>query len=435
MAASFPPFLWGSATSSHQIEGNNCANDWWAWETQGRLKIPSGLACDSYNRFHEDFEIISRLGHNAHRFSLEWSRFEPEENQWNEEAFAHYDEVFRELQARKIEPVVTLHHFTNPEWFSKKGGWLSDQTVPLFCRYVDRVVRAYGKYVRFWITINEPLIYLYHGFFSGLWPPGFKSYDDSLKVFKNQIYAHVGAYRTIHSGYEAHLKQRPAVSMAMHMTHFTPCNPNSMRDRWAAFARNWFVNTLFPEALRTGYLFYPGVFSEFLPLRNTLDYIGLNYYTRDFIRYHGIFGEGAFLGSVVPKEECGQTGGEKNEMGWDIYPEGLYLILRDLARFKLPVMVTENGICAREDTQRVRFIRDHLESVSRARREGVPVNGYFYWSLLDNFEWAHGFEPRFGIVEVDYKTQQRKIRPSAHVLSEMCRKMTSESPWVIPARF
>lgn len=423
-----PPFLWGTATSSHQIEGDNRFNDWWAWEIQGRLKESSGAAADSYSRFREDFDIISRLGQNAHRFSLEWSRFEPEENQWNEEAFRHYDEVFRELQARKIEPMVTLHHFTNPEWFTQKGGWLSEEAVTLFLRYVDRVVRAYGKYVRFWITINEPLIFLYHGFFAGLWPPGLSSYRDSLKVFKNLLYAHVGAYRIIHSYYESHLKHRPAVSMAMHMTHFTPFNSHSLGDRWATFTRHWFVNMLFPSALMSGYLFYPGVFSEFLPLRGTLDYIGLNYYTRDFIRFNGLLGEGAFLGSIVPPQEIAQKAAERNVMGWEVYPEGLYRLLKSLARFRLPIYITENGICAQEDSQRVRFVREHLEAVSRARREGVPVEGYFYWSLLDNFEWAHGFEPRFGVVEIDYKTQQRKIRPSAQVLSEMCRKITVEIP-------
>ena len=420
-----PDFLWGTATSSHQIEGNNSASDWWAWEIQGRLKEPSGLACDSYHRFPEDFEIISRLGHNAHRFSLEWSRFEPEENQWSDEAFHHYDKVFQELRARKIEPMVTLHHFTNPEWFAKKGGWLSDEPVPLFLRYVKRVVEAYGQYVRFWITINEPLVYLYHSFFAGLWPPGIKSYSAALKVFKNQLHAHISAYRIIHSYYEAHFKHRPAVSVAMHMTHFTPCNPHSLADRWAAFTRNWFVNMIFPEALASGYLFFPGLFSEFLPARNTLDFIGINYYTRDFIRYNGLFGEGAFLGTVYPIEDCtGSAAAERNVMGWEVYPEGLYGLLKSLGRrFRLPLMVTENGICAQEDSQRARFIQQHLVSLLKARSEGIPVTGYFYWSLLDNFEWAHGFGPRFGIVEVDYRTQERKVRSSAQVLSEMCRKI------------
>ncbi|MBI3313274.1 MAG: glycoside hydrolase family 1 protein, partial [Candidatus Omnitrophica bacterium] len=178
------PFLWGAATSSHQVEGNNCANDWWEWETQGKFKEPSGLACNQYDLFREDIELISRLGHNAHRFSLEWSRLEPQENQWNEDAFKHYEEIFKELKARHIEPVVTLHHFTNPVWFNQNGGWLGEKSSFYFNRYVEKAVRAFGRYVRFWVTINEPLIYLYYGFYAGEWPPGIKSYPQSLQVIR-----------------------------------------------------------------------------------------------------------------------------------------------------------------------------------------------------------------------------------------------------------
>ncbi len=417
------PFLWGSATSSHQVEGNNTANDWWVWEQEGKLKEPSGLACDHYNRFREDFDLIAKLGHNSHRFSLEWSRLEPSENQWNEEAFRHYEEVFKELAARKIEPVVTLHHFTNPEWFAQKGGWLNPQTPFYFVRYVNRVVKAFGKYVRFWITINEPLVYLFHAYYAGLWPPGIKSYGSSMKVFRNQVAAHMEAYRAIHRHYEAQLHRPVWVSIAKHISYFTPCREASLGDRLAVFWRNWFFNFLFIEAAISGFLFFPGVFSEFLPMRNTLDFIGINYYTRDFIRFLSWFGGEACLGSMCDKEHHKDRAQEFNMMGWEVHAEGLYHQLKRMKRYHLPVMITENGIATENDAQRVRFIQSHLDAVTRAKNEGVRVAGYFYWSLLDNFEWAHGFGPRFGIVGMDYKTQQRKIHPSAHVLSDICRKI------------
>lgn len=418
-----PHFLWGTSTSSHQVEGNNKNNDWWEWEAEGKLKEPSGLACDHYNRYEQDFDLITKLGQNAHRLSVEWSRLEPEENVWNEEEFKHYEKVFQALHARGIEPIVTLHHFTSPLWFTRKGGWMQDKTAFYFSRFTQKCIQVFGPYVRFWVTINEPMVYLYHSFFAGLWPPGIKSYSASLRVFRNQLLAHMAAYKVIHKHYREELQKPVWVSVAKHMSYFTPCNPASWKDRWTLFFRNWFFNDLFMDAALSGVLFFPGIFAELLPARKTLDFIGINYYTRDFIRFSGsIFGEKG-IGESCDKSHHPTETGELNSMGWEVYPEGLYHILKHVKRYALPVMILENGIATLDDSQRVRFIQNHLSEVGRAIKEGVHVQGYFYWSLLDNFEWAHGFGPRFGIVEMDYKTQQRKVRESAHVLSEMCRKI------------
>lgn len=423
--STFPfPFLWGTATSAHQVEGQNTFNDWWAWEQAGRLKEPSGLACDHYARFREDFKILSQLGQNAHRISLEWSRLEPRENEWNEEAFEHYQEVLEELASRKIEPVVTLHHFTNPQWLASKGGWANPAVVSYFIRYVKQVMQRLGRHVRIWITINEPLVYLYHSFFAGLWPPGNQSFDISLKVFRNQVRAHSEAYRVIHRHYKAHLKCPVWVSLAMHISQFSPCRPQSLLDRWAVFIRNRFTHEVFLDACRSGLLFFPGMFCEFMPARHCLDFIGVNYYTRDFIRFKGLL-SADLIGEVCHHEHHQDEIGERNMMDWEIYPEGFYHVLKKLGKYRLPILVTENGIATQDDAQRAHFIENHLAALARARREGSPVVGYLYWSLLDNFEWAHGFEPRFGIVEVDYQNQQRKIRESAQVLSRLCRYIGS----------
>lgn len=416
------PFFWGTATSSHQVEGDNRFNDWWAWEQAGLLKEPSGLACDQYHRYQEDFDILAKLGHTAHRFSLEWSRFEPRENEWNEEAFRHYEKIFEALLARGIEPVVTLHHFTNPQWFAEKGGWTHPETVRYFSRYTERVVQRFSRYVRFWMTINEPLVYLYHSFFAGLWPPGMKSFDAAMKVFRNQVVAHAEAYQVIHRHYER-VENRPVwVSLAMHISHFTPCRENSILDRWTVWIRNWFANDAFLDTARSGFLFFPSLFCEFLPSKGCLDYIGLNYYTRDFIRFKSFSGDG-FVGDVCAKDHHREEVKDYNMMGWEIHSEGLYQVLKRLKKYNLPILVSENGIATQDDRQRVKFITDHLESVERAKTEGVDVMGYLYWSMLDNFEWAHGFGPRFGIVEMNYETQERKVRKSAQVLSELCRKI------------
>ncbi|MBI3313358.1 MAG: glycoside hydrolase family 1 protein, partial [Candidatus Omnitrophica bacterium] len=336
-------------------------------------------------------------------------------------AFKHYEEIFKELKARHIEPVVTLHHFTNPIWFNQNGGWLGEKSSFYFNRYAEKVVLAFGRYVRFWVTINEPLIYLYYGFYAGEWPPGIKSYPQSLQVIRAFLEAHIAAYRTIHHFYEG-LQKPVYVSVAHHMTAFTPCRRESMMDRLSVYLRNWFFNDAFFDALHTGFLFFPGIFCEFLSGSRALDFLGVNYYTRDFIRFAGL-GEDRSIGGICEKGHHKHEIQEFNQMGWEVYPEGIYQVLRRLKRFGLPVLVLENGICALDDEQRSRFIRDHLAQVKRAKDEGVPVQGYFHWSLLDNFEWAHGFGPRFGIVEVDYKSQARKIRQSAQVLGETCRKL------------
>ncbi len=416
------PFLWGAATSSHQVEGDNFHNDWWAWEKAGRVKTPSGRACDHYHRYNEDFDLAASLGHNAHRLSLEWSRFEPRENEWNETAFEHYRKVLEALKTRNIQPIVTLHHFTNPQWFAEKGGWETPQSVDYFLRFVKRVVAAYGEFTQFWITINEPTIYVYHGYSSGLWPPGKTSFKAALKVVRNLAIAHAKSYAEIHRIYRSEFKKDVWVSFANHVIDFEPCRAHSLADRVAVYFRNWFVNHLLFDAAVSGFLFFPGVFCEFLPVRNALDFIGINYYSRNFIRFVGVAGEGS-VGGVCGAAHHQEQTGEKNALGWDIYPRGLYHVLKKMEKYDLPVVVCENGICAHEDSQRERFIRDHLAEFLKARSEGVKAQGYLYWSLMDNFEWADGYSPRFGIVEVDYSTQERKIRKSAHVLTEICRRM------------
>ena len=418
-----PQFLWGTSTSSHQVEGNNTANDWWEWEIQGKLKEASGPACDHYRRYESDFDIVAKLGQNAHRFSIEWSRLEPEENAWDEEAFRHYERVLKALHERGLEPVVTLHHFTNPLWYTRKGGWLNKKTPFYFARFTQKCVERFGKYVRFWVTINEPLVYLYHGFFAGLWPPGIKSFTSSMKVFRNQLRAHVAAYQVIHNYYKKELNLPVWVSIAKHLSHFMPCNQNSWKDRLTVKLRSWLFNDLFLNAAVSGFFMLPGQLPEFLKARNTLDFIGVNYYTRDFIRFGGSFVGEKGMGVSCEKTHHPTETGELNMMGWEVYPEGLYHVLKKLKRFNLPVVITENGIATLDDNQRAHFIQNHLSEVGRAAKEGINIQGYFYWSLLDNFEWAHGFGPRFGIVEVDYQSQTRKVRESAYVLRDMCRKL------------
>ncbi len=414
-----PKPIWGTATSAHQVEGWNRGNDWWAWEEAGKVREPSLGACEQYRLFREDFRLARSLGHTAHRFSLEWSRLEPNEGEWDEQAFRHYEEVFDALEAEGLEPVVTLHHFTNPLWFARHGGWLHPKAVDRFGKYVKQVTVRFARRAKFWITLNEPLIYVYHGFLMGLWPPGEKSFNKGILALRQLLKAHILAYQILH---DASQNQECWVSIAHHVTALTPCRPRSIPDRFNLFLRNWFVNRLLFQSLLSGFLFYPGVFCEKLPAKRTLDFLGVNYYSRDFIHFAGLSGENQF-GKVCSHEHHRGEVMETNDLGWEIYPEGLYGTLTALRSFKLPLLITENGVCSGDDAQRQRYIQGHLEAVERARREGISIFGYFYWSLVDNFEWAEGFRPRFGLVGVDYGSQIRQPRPSAETLRKCCEEM------------
>jgi beta-glucosidase len=419
-AARFPrTFLWGAAMSAHQVEGANAHSDWWAWEQAGRVKEPSGAACDHYQRFAEDFDLAQQLHHNAHRFSIEWSRIEPEPGRWEEQALSHYQQVVSALKERHIEPIVTLFHFTSPRWFSEQGGWRHPQAIERFGRYVERVLDAIGPSVRYWITFNEPAIYVFQGYVAGVWPPGQRSWPAAFGVLERLLHAHTMAYHLIHTGLDSQ-GSRPLVGFAKYMVVFTPCNPRSHKDRLATWVRQNYFNGMIAESFGRGHLL-PRIRHVFQrsPHHRYLDFIGLNYYTRDFVHFKG-WTWGKLFGEV-----CSLThhpdAGVRNSLGWDIYPEGIYQCLKHLARTWLPILVTENGICTSDDRQRAQFMHDHLAQIARAMSEGVPVRGYLHWSLLDNYEWHEGFAPRFGLVEVDYTTQQRRTRPSARYLAAVAK--------------
>jgi len=413
-------FLWGSATSSHQVEGENCDNDWWAWENAGKAPEKSGAACQQYTRFREDFKIAHALHHNAHRFSLEWSRIEPKKGEWNEGALFHYRDVLRALKESHLEPIVTLHHFTNPMWLAEERGWENPEVVALFTRYVRKVAETLGDQVRYWITLNEPLVFVYQGYLRGLWPPGEKNFKKAIRVVRNQIFAHAQAYHVLHQVAQEKHRPQPQVGFSKHAILFSPCRSHALTDRLSTWIRDTFFHDVYLKALTQGLLFYPGIFLEMHPdLKNTLDFIGLNYYTRDFVHFDG-WSLPRIFGNVCSLEHH-RSEGPRNALGWEIYPEGLYQMIKRFASLHLPVLITENGICTGQDEARWSFIRAHLIQVHRALEEGHIVLGYLYWSLLDNFEWAEGFRPRFGLVEVDYTTQVRTIRPSARQFSEVCR--------------
>ena len=397
---SFPhDFLCGAATSAHQVEGGNIHNDWWVAEQKGALKEVSGCACRHYELYAQDFAIAQELNHNCHRFSIEWSRVEPEEGIFDAAAIAHYHKVIADLRGRGIQPVVTLFHFTNPAWFSQKGGWVKFKLKKYFLRFVETIVKEYAREVKFWITINEPLVYSSHAYLLGAWPPKKRSLFQTAKVTFNLAQAHIKAYHIIHKIYQDRSLAKPNVSIAANLQAFEICQP-TVKNRVAFYLRHKLYNLYFIEQLLH---------------KHTLDYIGINYYGRNLVHVE----DWSLRSLLLTTCKYNHHPLRKNSLGWDIYPEGLYKLLLLFKKYHLPVMITENGICTEDDDLRWDYIREHLLQMHKAMQEGVKVIGYIYWSLIDNFEWDKGFTPRFGLVHVDYCSQQRIIRQSARKLAEV----------------
>lgn len=371
-------FYWGAATSAHQVEGDN-HNDWSEWEKATNHPV-SGHACGHYNYFREDFDIAKSLSHNAHMFSIEWSRIEPVEGKWNEKEVQHYQEVINALRERDMEPFVTLWHWTLPLWVAKQGGWKNKKTISDFVSYAEKITSSIQG-VKFWITLNEPEVYTGNSYFVGIWPPQKKNLLQYIVVMQNLIEAHKKTYEKIK-------KLNIQIGIAKNNIYFEGI--------FSSLAKK-ILNSYFLDKIK-----------------KHQDFIGLNYY------FHKKFF------SLTKKE----TGVVFSDMGWEVFPEGIFHLVKDLKKYKKPIYITENGIADKKDEKRREFIKEHIKWIARAMNEGVDVRGYLYWSLLDNFEWDKGFWPRFGLVEMDYKHPptggERKIRPSAYEYKKIIEENSVE---------
>ena len=405
----FPPdFVWGSATAAHQVEGDNRLNDWWAHElaTNTNAIEPSGIACDHYHRFAEDFGLLESLGHSAHRLSIEWSRIEPAEGDINHAEIEHYRVVLSTLRGLGIEPWVTLHHFTLPLWFAQRGGFSQVRNLDAFSRFAELAGRSFGDLASHWCTINEPTIHAEMGFRFGYFPPRLQDEALAAQTLGNLFRAHTAAAQALRAGAARPLE----VGITLAMQANEPYRADSEADRTLAARREAETNGVCCEALRSGVFRYPGRQPEEIPgLAASSSFVGVQYYTR--FRYDTTRG-----GFAPPDADRALS-----QMGWEIYPEGLAPMLRRAAATGLPVYVTENGLPHDDDGMRVEYIADHLAAVDQVRREGCDLRGYFYWSALDNFEWNFGYGPKFGLISVDRNTLARKPRRSAYFFDAVAR--------------
>ena len=438
----FPPdFLWGTATSSHQVEGGNTENDWWRWEHTGHdasdarvfeNHISGNAAAWWDGKAERDIDRMVALNTKSHRLSLEWSRIEPEPGTWNHDALDRYRQILRAMQAAGIQPMVTLHHFTNPVWLAEvtdedgNSGWLNDDVVMHFRRYVEKAVGDLSDLCDTWVTINEPNVYAAQSYFSGLWPPGHTHMGEYFHVTHNMIRAHAAAYEIIHE-----LQPNARVGIAKHIVAWHPRHQISPLDRGITRLLDGAFNEVTLTALKHG-LWQPPTplfrSAEMSEARDTLDFIGLNYY----VRYDAGFRLAALKQLGI--DYAARPGAPKGPEGWgELFPEGFYASIKRLHRqFHLPMYITENGVPDANDSVRPGFLLQHLQQMWKAVMFNWGVRGYYFWSLIDNFEWAEGYDPRFrfGLYEVDFETQERTLRESGKLYAEIAKESAISSDMV-----
>ena len=416
-------FMWGASTASHQVEGNTY-NQWTVWELQHARELSetaherlswipgwerhrnqaetpenylSGYGVKHYEQYKTDFDTVEKLNMNSFRFGIEWSRIEPENGVWNAEAIKHYTDYINDLVSRGIEPVLNLWHWTMPTWFTDMGGFEKKENIVFFDRFVTKMCSELPmQKISYIITLNEPNVYASFGYGTGEWPPNKKNWFSFLRVYYNLTIAHKRSYRIIKKRYP-----RMKIGVAQQLANIQAKRPQNILDnfavRWMRYFWNWwFLNRIIKYQ----------------------DYVGFNYYFTDYYRFGSLreMVKGKFFYRDNPSFPT-------NDLGWYMEPEGLHaLIVRVWAHYKKPILITENGLADAGDEHRQWWIEETIIAMERAISEGVELKGYFHWSLLDNFEWAYGWWPQFGLIRVDRKTMKRHIRPSAKYYAEQIKK-------------
>ncbi|HSW74196.1 MAG TPA: family 1 glycosylhydrolase [Candidatus Limnocylindria bacterium] len=404
-------FLWGAAISAHQVEGN-LHNQWTIWELenaktkaaqakfyledleswshiQAEAKNPqnyiSGVGANHYSRYEEDFDLLQKMNMNALRFSVEWSRIEPQEGAWNVEAISHYKEYVASLKKRGIEPVLTLFHFTLPVWFAEKGGFEKKSNILYFVRFAEKIVSELGVHVRYIITINEPEVYAFESYYLGNWPPNVTNKKMCWRVLGNLAKAHNKAAAAIRL-----LNRRYKVSVAKNSNYFY-AGDDAWLSRKSADVMQFFQDDYFLRKV----------------VKNC-DFLGVNFYFSNRV-----------YGYRVHNPEM-----KMSDMGWDLSPADIQHVLERLnEKYQLPLIITENGLADATDQHRRWWLTQTLLGMQKAMDNGVKLDGYLHWSLLDNFEWDKGTWPRFGLAQIDYETGERTLRPSAQWFGKVIKHL------------
>jgi beta-glucosidase len=413
-------FVFGVATAAYQVEGN-IENDWSDWERTQQLRHRAGIAVDHWNRYPEDYRLAREVGASAFRMSLEWARIEPDRGHFDEQALDAYRTRLLAMRATGLRPVVTLHHFTHPSWFHRETPWHTAESVSAFRAYAracSEVLRGLDALV---VTFNEPVVLMLGGYIKGLIPPGLIDPGRAVPALANMARAHVAAREELRSALGA-----VPVGTSQNVLSFIADRSWHPLDHALVRLCDSAYNHAFLEALCTGTLTVrmPGLFNasqEIAGGRDSLDYVGVNYYTRARLRF--VPRRPFFEFHYRDPLHRGLT-----DIGWEQYPEGLGLLLQAVHRYRLPIWVTENGIDDRQGGRRTAFLHDHWRELLIAQAAGVDVRGYLYWSLLDNFEWLEGWGPRFGLYHVDFQTLERRRTPACDYFRDTAQTRVLRPP-------
>ena len=394
----------GCATAATQIEGGDANNSWYAWaQTSGNIRDGASpeRANQHWQLYEEDLALMSDMGIRHYRFGIEWSRIEPSEGVFDAAAMDHYRKEIKCMLSHGIHPLVTLHHFSNPIWFENKGAFENKSCVPIFRRYVAYVVGHIQDLCTDFVTINEPNIYAVNGYIFGLWPPGKKTFFKYLRVMRNLTLCHIHAYKDIHAMYGA----APVnVGFANHLRVFVPYGKSPI-DALGARLMAYLFQDAITKSMSTGRLAVLLGIGSPLGKGRYYDYIGINYYSRSSVRNFTL-------------KNCPDC--PTNDLGWDIFPEGLSILCKDYyKKYRAPIWITENGTCDKDDLFRSAYIYDHLKQIEDKK---LPVERYYHWTFIDNFEWAEGESAPFGLVSCDFETQKRTVRASGHFYTELIRR-------------
>ena len=405
-------FFWGTATASHQVEGNCTNNNWFMWENsydkRGNPRIKnnqkSGVACDHWNIYKEDIKLIKKTGVSHYRLSIEWSKIEFKKGEYDLDAINHYSNVINCLLENNITPVITLHHFTNPIWFEEIGAFEKEENIKYFVSFASFIFSKYSDKVKIWCTINEPEVYSVMGYFAGIFPPGKRNPQKTVEVLKNLLIAHTKVYYSLKSSPNG---KNSEIGIVKNIMQFDPYRKWNLLDWIVCIITNKIYNEIAISYLKTGkiniyYPFFVKMNYKSSDAALATDFFGLNYYSHNHLKFK--FNSYEFF------ENKYYTNDIMTDMPYTIYPEGLYRAIKTAEKINKPIIITENGIADSEDNRRSLYIERYIYAMNKAMQEGSNIKGYFYWSLMDNFEWAEGFDMKFGLYHVDFKTQKRTFR-------------------------
>lgn len=414
-------FMWGSATAAHQVEGNCKNNNWSNWEkskdNKGNPRIKnyqkSGDACNHWDLYNEDFNRLNELGLDSYRFSLEWSKIEPQEGVFDQKIIKHYSEVINSLINKNIIPVITLHHFTHPIWFDEIGAFEKKENIFYFKRFCEKMFNEYSNEVKMWCTINEPGVFAVMGYFAGIFPPGKNNPDLTAQVIINLLDAHVDVYHSLKNHRNG---SNCKIGIVKNINQFDPWRRWNLLDWLVCSINNHIFNSIFIDFFKKGKfnIYIPGFIirkHSNLNAADSLDFFGLNYYSHSYMKFKPSFKQ--FFENKFPINEI------KTDMEYTIYAEGFYRAIKTVSILNKPIFITENGIADKKDDRRTIYIERYLFALQKAIKDGFDIRGYFYWSLMDNFEWAEGYDMCFGLYEVNFKTQKRILRKGAERYKEI----------------